>query len=191
MAYTERFEEALVHASRLHGDQIRKGSETPYINHLLAVAAIVGENGGTEDEVIAALLHDAIEDTEETKESLAKRFGGNVAETVDGCSDADVIPKPEWRPRKEIYIAHVRNAPPSVRFVSSADKLHNARAILADYRAVGEDLWSRFRGGREGTLWYYRALVEAHKEAGASPIIEEFERVVTEIESLADASSSR
>ncbi len=188
MAYTERFEAALVHAAKLHKDQTRKGSETPYINHLLAVASIVGENGGTEDEVIAALLHDTIEDTEETKESLAERFGGEVAEIVEGCSDADVAPgevKPEWRGRKEAYVAHVKTAPPSVRFVSSADKLHNARSILADYRAVGEDLWGRFRGGRGGTLWYYRALVEAYKSAGSSAVIEEFERTVEEIEALA------
>lgn len=189
MAYTDRFEEALVHASRLHKEQTRKGSETPYINHLLAVAAIVGENDGTEDEVIAALLHDAIEDTPETKGALAERFGDEVAEIVDGCSDTDIIPKPPWRERKEIYVAHVKSAPPSVRFVSSADKLHNARAILADYRAVGEELWSRFRGGRDGTLWYYRALVEAYKSAGSATVIEEFERTVVEIERLADGGS--
>ncbi len=191
--YGEKFEEALVHAARLHKTQTRKGSETPYINHLLAVAAIVGENGGTEDEVIAALLHDAIEDTDETKESLAERFGGKVAEIVEGCSDADVAPgeeKPEWRDRKEAYVAHVKDAPRSVLVVSSADKLHNARAILADYREVGEDLWSRFRGGRGGTLWYYRALVEAYKVAGASPVIEEFERTVAEIERLAEAANT-
>ncbi|MGH3089913.1 MAG: HD domain-containing protein [Rubrobacteraceae bacterium] len=191
MAYTERFEEALAHAARLHRKQTRKGSETPYINHLLAVAAIVGENGGTEDEVIAALLHDAIEDTGETKESLADRFGADVTEIVEGCSDADAIPKPPWRARKETYIAHVKSASPSVRFVSSADKLHNARAILADYRVAGEELWDRFRGGREGTLWYYRTLVEAYKNAGSTPIIEELDRVVTEIEHLANAAITR
>lgn len=190
MAYTERFEKALVHAARLHKTQTRKGSETPYINHLLAVAAIVGENGGAEDEVIAALLHDAIEDTDETKESLARRFGSNVADIVEGCSDADEIPKPPWKARKEAYIAHIKSAPPSVLIVSSADKLHNARAILADYREVGEGLWGRFRGGRDGTLWYYRALVEAYKEVGASAVIEEFERVVEEIEALADDAES-
>jgi (p)ppGpp synthase/HD superfamily hydrolase len=194
MAYTKRFEEALVHAARLHKNQTRKGSETPYVNHLLAVASIVGENGGTEDEVIAALLHDAIEDTPETKESLAKRFGENVAGIVEGCSDADVAPgeaKPEWSERKEAYIAHVGSAPPSVLAVSSADKLHNARSILADYRAVGEELWSRFRGGREGTLWYYRALAEAYESAGASPVIAEFGRTVDEIERLANGSPTR
>jgi len=185
MAYTERFEEALAHAARLHKTQTRKGSETPYINHLLAVAAIVGENGGTEDEVIAALLHNAIEDTDETKESLSERFGENVAEIVEGCSDADAIPKPPWKVRKETYIAHIKTAPPSALVVSSADKLHNARSILSDYREVGEGLWSRFRGGREGTLWYYRALVEAYESVGSSPVIEEFERVVEEIETLA------
>lgn len=185
--YSERFEKALVFTAKLHRNQTRKGSETPYINHLLAVASIVGENGGTEDEVIAALLHDAIEDTLETKESLAARFGEEVAGIVEGCSDTDVVPKPPWRERKEMYIEHVREASPSVRLVSSADKLHNARSILADYRAVGEDLWDRFRGGRDGTLWYYRALVGAYENAGNTPLVEELDRVVTEIERLANS----
>ena len=187
-AYGARFEEALVYAASLHRDQTRKGSETPYVTHLLAVAAIVGENGGTEDEAVAALLHDAPEDRggRERLEDIRRRFGGAVAEIVDGCTDTYEDPKPAWRPRKEAYVEHVSTAPPSVRLVSAADKLHNARSILADLRAVGEELWTRFTGGREGTLWYYRALVEAYAEAGSDAVVEELDRVVREIEALAE-----
>ncbi|MDP8951361.1 MAG: HD domain-containing protein [Actinomycetota bacterium] len=187
MSYGEKFEEALLYAARLHQDQTRKGSDTPYINHLLAVAAIVGENGGTEDEMVAALLHDGPEDQggEERLEDIRSRFGDEVAEIVDGCTDTYEEPKPAWRPRKEAYVARMASTPASVRLVSSADKLHNARSILADLRAVGEDLWDRFTGGKEGTLWYYRALVEAYAEAGANPVVEELDRVVHEIEVLA------
>jgi (p)ppGpp synthase/HD superfamily hydrolase len=187
LPYGERFEEALLYAARLHRDQTRKGTEVPYVTHLLAVAAIVGENGGTEDEVVAALLHDAPEDRggKDRLEDIRARIGDEVAEIVDGCTDTYEDPKPEWRPRKKTYVAHVAKASPSVRLVSAADKLHNARSILADLRGVGDELWNRFTGGKEGTLWYYRALVEAYVEAGSNPVVEELDRVVREIEVLA------
>jgi (p)ppGpp synthase/HD superfamily hydrolase len=182
--YAERFDRALLYASRLHRDQTRKGTGIPYITHLLAVASIVGENGGTEDEVISALLHDAPEDQggEATLEDIRARFGDEVAEIVDGCTDTYEYPKPPWRERKERYLAHLASAPDSVRLVSSADKLHNARAVLSDYRELGEDLWARFNGGKEGTLWYYRAIVDAVR--GDGPVIEELDRVVTELETV-------
>jgi (p)ppGpp synthase/HD superfamily hydrolase len=187
LAYGEKFEDALVYTTRLHRDQIRKGSEVPYVTHLLAVAAIVGENGGTEDEVVAALLHDTPEDQggKDRLEEIRTRYGDEVAEIVDGCTDTYKDPKPDWLPRKEAYVAHVAEAPPSVRLVSAADKLHNARSILADLRAVGDELWDRFTGGREGTLWYYRALVEAYADTNSNPVVEELDRVVREIEALA------
>ena len=185
MPYGEKFEEALIHAARLHKDQTRKGTTIPYVTHLLAVAAIVGENGGTEDEVVAALLHDAIEDSPETEASLAARFGNSVAEIVAACSDADVMPKPPWKVRKEAYVARAASLPPSVRLVSSADKLHNARSILADLRTEKNALWGRFTGKKEGTLWYYRALIDAYEATGTTPIVEELDRVVGEIEALA------
>ncbi len=187
MPYGERLEEALLYATRLHRDQTRKGTEVPYVTHLLAVAAIVGENGGTEDEVVAALLHDAPEDRggKECLEEIRARFGDDVAEIVDGCTDTYEDPKPEWRPRKEAYVAHVAEASPSVRLVSAADKLHNARSILADLRALGDELWDRFTGGKEGTLWYYRALVEAYTRVGSNPVVKELDWVVREIEALA------
>jgi (p)ppGpp synthase/HD superfamily hydrolase len=187
LSYGEKFEEALLYAARLHREQKRKGTDTPYVTHLLAVAAIVGEDGGTEDEVVAALLHDAPEDQggEERLEDIRARFGDGVAKIVAGCTDTYEEPKPAWRPRKEAYVARMASAPPSVRLVSSADKLHNARSILADLRAVGDDLWHRFTGGKEGTLWYYRALVEAYRAAGTNPTVEELDRVVREIEAVA------
>jgi (p)ppGpp synthase/HD superfamily hydrolase len=184
MPYGEKFDRALLYASRLHRDQRRKGTDIPYITHLLAVASLVGENGGTEDEVIAALLHDGPEDQGglPTLEDIRAHFGDEVAEIVDGCTDTYEDPKPPWRERKERYLAHLGGASDSVRLVSSADKLHNARTVLSDYRRLGEDLWTRFNGNREGTLWYYRAIVDALP--GESPIVEELDRVVTELETL-------
>ncbi|CAA9446540.1 MAG: GTP pyrophosphokinase [uncultured Rubrobacteraceae bacterium] len=188
MPYTERLDDALVYAADLHRDQTRKGTGVPYVTHLLAVAAIAGENGGTEDEVVAALLHDAPEDAggEAQLAKIRARFGDTVAEIVAGCTDTYEDPKPPWRERKEEYIAHLSGAPASVRLVSAADKLHNARSVLADYRAIGEDLWGRFTGGRDGTLWYYRAVADALAKAGGGPVVDEIDRVVTDLERLAD-----
>ena len=184
MPYGRRFEEALEYAARVHRDQTRKGTRIPYVTHLLAVAAIVGENGGTENEVVAALLHDGPEDQggEARLEDIRERFGDEVVGVVAGNTDTFEDPKPPWRERKERYLAHLTNAPRSVRLVSSADKLHNARTVLADYRLLGEDLWSRFNGKKEGTLWYYRGIVSALE--GDGPIVEELDRVVTELERL-------
>ena len=188
MPYTEKFENALVYAAGLHRDQVRKGSRVPYVTHLLAVAAIVGENGGTEDEVIAALLHDAPEDHGGVPrlDEIRARFGDAVADVVAGCTDTYEDPKPPWRRRKEDYLAHLSEAPAPVRLVSAADKLHNARSVLADYRAVGEDLWDRFNGGRDGTLWYYRAVTDALARAGGGAVVEELDQVVNDLERLAN-----
>src|ERR1700736_52963 len=192
MALTAHFEDALVFATQLHAEQTRKGTTTPYIAHLLGVTSIVLEQGGNEDEAIAALLHDAIEDQGGafTREEIRCRFGDTVVAIVDGCTDTEVMPKPPWRGRKEAYIAHLRQASPEVRLVSAADKLHNARTILADYRVLGDTLWQRFTGGKKGTLWYYRSVVNALREVGPAPLIEELDRVVTEVEQLAVENSS-
>jgi (p)ppGpp synthase/HD superfamily hydrolase len=189
---SDRFNEALTYAATLHRMQARKGTQIPYVSHLLGVASLVLEHGGTEDEAIAALLHDAIEDQggPATGEAIRARFGDAVHAIVKGCTDTDATPKPAWKKRKEDYIAHVRHAPASVRLVSTADKLYNARAILADYRTLGEAVWSRFTGGRGGTLWYYRALVGALREGPTDArrrLVEELERVVMELERLANA----
>ncbi len=188
MALTAQFEKALTLATRLHATQTRKGSDIPYIAHLLGVASIALDHGANEDEAIAALLHDAVEDQggEKTLNHIRRRFGSTVANIVWGCSDTDEIPKPPWRKRKEAYIAHIYSASPSIQLVSASDKLHNARAILSDYRWVGDQLWDRFTGGKDGTLWYYRALVEAFRTSGTSPqLVADLDLVVSDIERLA------
>jgi (p)ppGpp synthase/HD superfamily hydrolase len=178
------FSAALAFANDLHHGHVRKGTEIPFVSHLMAVAAIVLEHGGSEDEAIAALLHDAVEDRggAPVLKRIRRRFGDTVADIVQGCSDSEEFPKPPWKERKLRYIEHVRTASPSVRLVSAADKLHNARCILADYRVLGDDLWQRFNAGKEDALWYYRSLVQAFGEAGGGPLIEELDRVVTEFE---------
>jgi (p)ppGpp synthase/HD superfamily hydrolase len=187
MRLSQRFQEAVSYAATLHADQQRKLSGEPYVAHLLAVAALVMEHGGNEDETIAALLHDAVEDQGGmvTLAEIRRRFGSTVAEIVEACSDATMTPKPPWHERKEAYIARLGNASASVRLVSAADKLHNVRSILRDYRRVGELLWRHFRGGREGTLWYYRTVVETLKQIDNNELVQELDRIVTEIEQLA------
>ena len=187
---TPRFTRAVGYAARLHAKQKRKGTERPYIGHLLGVASIVIEHGGDEGAVIAALLHDAVEDQGGLPRlrEIRRKFGARIARIVDGCTDSYTDPKPPWRERKIKYLAHLPNAPADVRLVSAADKLHNAREILADYRQVGEAVWSRFTGGKDGMLWYYRALVEAFRAAGSNALVEELDRVVTELQRLAGMS---
>ncbi|MCV3213115.1 HD domain-containing protein [Plectonema radiosum NIES-515] len=180
---THRFEQALVYANRLHCKQIRKVSNVPYISHLLSVAALVLENGGDEDEAIAALLHDAVEDQggTATREVILDMFGVRVIEIVDGCTDADTIPKPPWQERKQQYIEKLRHASASVRRVALADKLHNARSILSDLSREGEATWEKFKGGKSGTLWYYRTLLEVFLESDAdSWLVKELNRIVSE-----------
>jgi GTP pyrophosphokinase len=186
MKLSERFTDALTFATQLHTNQTRKGGGIPYISHLLGVASIALEYGANEDEAIAALLHDAIEDQggAATREEIRRRFGDVVTEIVDGCTDSDQTPKPPWLQRKEAYIAHIPTASASVRLVSAADKLHNVWSILKDYRLLGDAVWERFQGRKDGTLWYYRSLVKAFHTAGSTPLVEEFERVVDELERL-------
>ena len=183
MSKCNDFESALKYASRLHAKQTRKGSDAPYISHLLAVAAIVLENGGTEKEAIAALLHDAVEDQggQKTLDEIRRRYGKRVARIVDAVSDTDQSPKPPWRKRKEAYIERLQSEPYSVRLVVAADKLHNARDLLSSYRVQGEDLWSHFNGSREGTLWYYRAVVDALIDA-AEPDEDQLRAIIDEID---------
>lgn len=184
-----RFTEALTFATELHATQTRKGTTIPYVAHLLAVCSLALEHGANEDEAIAALLHDAIEDQggAATREEIRRRFGDTVTAIVDGCTDADTIPKPPWKERKQAYLDHLPTASPSVRLVSACDKLHNARSVLNDYRLLGEAVWERFKGGREGSLWYYRALVTTFRQVENTPLINELDRVVSELERLSHA----
>ncbi len=164
----ERFDRALVLASSLHRTQTRKESGTPYVAHLLAVAALAIEHGADEDQAIAALLHDAVEDQGglPTRDRIRAEFGPRVAELVMALTDAVVVPKPPWRQRKEQYLAHLAQAPDEVLLISACDKLHNARSIVEDHAAVGPRLWERFSGGRDGTIWYYQSLVAVFRARG-------------------------
>ena len=201
MKLSPRFEAALVMATQLHAGQMRKGTEEqkrngteiPYVSHLLGVSSLVLEHGGSEDQAIAALLHDAVEDQggKKTLKRIKKHFGPEVADIVDHCTDAYEDPKPEWRQRKETYVDEVPNMPATAALVSCADKLHNARAILSDLREVGDELWGRFTGKKKGTLWYYPALVNAFDdvedfdEVFPNRLKDELRRTVEEIEKLA------
>lgn len=185
---SQKYEEALQYAFELHATQKRKGTEIPYIAHLLGVCALVLEDGGDESEAIAALLHDAVEDQGgmKTLEEIQHRFGDKVAEIVAGCTDAFTTPKPPWRQRKEGYLEHLKEAGPRVRRVSLADKLHNGRSIVMDLRRDGPSTLGRFNGGREGTLWYYKELVSIFRQVESSPMVEELSRVVYLIERLSE-----
>ncbi len=193
MELSDRFSDALAYANRLHREQKRKGTEIPYLAHLLAVASLALEAGADEDEAIGALLHDAVEDQggQPTLAEIRTRFGERVAGIVEGCTDADVIPKPPWRERKERHLEHLKTAAPSVRLVACCDKLHNARAIVAELRVHGVATWERFKGGRDGTLWYYRAFLGLWGEAEKTPLHAELSRVVAEMDALADGPVAR
>ena len=184
MPLSERFSEALVFAVRLHANQARKFSGAPYVSHLLRTAGMALEHGADEDEAIAALLHDAVEDQggEPTRREIDERFGPRVAAIVEGCTDTDQNPKPPWRERKEVFLSRLHHTSASVRLVTACDKLDNARAIVAEYHRRGESIWPQFRGGRDGVLWYYRSLVEILGPTDASPLVSELARVVAELE---------
>jgi len=182
----QRFEDALLFAARKHADQPRKRTSTPYISHLLGVASLVLEAGGDEDLAIAALLHDVVEDCGGAPmlEEVRQHFGERVAHIVDGCTDTDAKPKPPWRARKEGYLKHLQTADADTRLVSAADKLHNVRSILTDYRECGEGIWERFEGKRDGALWYYRALLNEFQRKDSNRLVHEMEREVEELETL-------
>jgi (p)ppGpp synthase/HD superfamily hydrolase len=183
---TDRFDDAFVYAHRIHRNQRRKRTERPYISHLMGVASLVLQYGGDEEQAIAALLHDAVEDcggAPRLKE-IREKFGERVARIVNGCTDSDQMQKPPWRERKQRYVDHVRKEAPDVLLVSAADKLYNVREILMDLREHGLVVWDRFSGGREGSLWYYRALVEAFRGRTAHALVDELERAVSELERL-------
>ena len=187
---TRQFDVALQFASALHHKQARKGTAIPYIAHLMSVCGLVLEVGGNEDQAIAALLHDAVEDQGglPTLDTIRHLFGQRVAEIVESCSDStasDPKKKLPWRKRKKKYLAHLRKANEDTLIVAAADKLHNARAILSDYRALGnrrEELWRRFNAPKKDQLWYYDALVKTLRETRApKALVTELERVVSKL----------
>jgi len=188
---TDRFDRALLYATHVHGGQVRKGTSTPYVAHLLAVSATVLEYGGDEDLAIAALLHDSVEDQggKARLEDVRNRFGNRVARVVASCSDslADKAKgerKADWQKRKEVYLTHIDTAEDDVLRVSLADKVHNARAILRDLRKpdVGESIWSRFSQPREKTLWYYRSLADKFRKRWPGQLADELLEIVDALE---------
>lgn len=182
-----RFEDALVYGAELHRAQLRKGGLIPYVGHLLIVAGTVIEWGGDEDQAIAAILHDAVEDqgrSGETAAEIHRRFDGRVAEFVKGLSDTDETPKPPWKQRKKTYMDKLRNEPIEVVLISAADKLHNSRAILADFIEEGEGLWQRFTIKDQGglpQLWYYRELLKIYEERLPLRVTRDLRAVVEEL----------
>jgi (p)ppGpp synthase/HD superfamily hydrolase len=187
---SERFDDALTYASRLHRTQTRKGGEIPYVGHLLSVASLVIEGGGTETQAIAGLLHDAVEDQggAPVLAEIREKFGDDVATIVAECSDTDVVPKPPWKKRKQDYIDHLGDASEATILVSLADKLDNARAILRDYRTDGDDLWQRFSiHDPQQHLWYYRSLLAVYQVRNSTWLVAELERVLGELEALVTA----
>jgi (p)ppGpp synthase/HD superfamily hydrolase len=192
--YSLRFLAALEVVAVMFATTRRKKTRIPYVAHLLGVCAIVLEHGGTEDEAIAALLHDTLEDITPTKQArrTVRAFGDDVYGIVVGCTDGTPNKKGKkapWRERKEAYVAALEHEPSPVLLVSAADKLHNARAIVADLRTIGEKVWKRFNAPKDDILWYYGALVDAFRAnpAHSVTLVEELERVAAEMRRLADA----
>lgn len=188
---TPRYLAGVAYASELHHGHVRKGSGVPYLSHLLSVSALVLENGGDEDQAIAGLLHDGPEDCggEPVLVEIERRFGPRVAAIVQACTDTVLEPKPPWRDRKEEYLAGVPAKPTDALVVILSDKLHNARSIVRDHEQLGSALWSRFRGGRDGTAWYYRALLvslAARPDAHRS-LVAELTSVVDDLVGRAEA----
>jgi (p)ppGpp synthase/HD superfamily hydrolase len=179
-----RLQRAFRYAAEKHAGQTRKQSAVPYLSHLMAVASLVLEAGGDEDMAIAALLHDVVEDCGGMPRlrEVRKQFGTRVAKIVEGCTDSFGDPKPEWMERKKGYLREVKRADAETRLVSAADKLHNVRTILTDYRQDGESIWKRFSGKKEGTLWYYRALSDEYQRRNPNRIARELEIAVAELE---------
>ncbi len=198
---TGKFTSAIEYARHLHIER-RKGSGVPYMAHLLGVAALVmGETGHepfpvTEDMVVAALLHDAVEDHGGTPRlrDIEANFGANVARMVAGLSDTfseDSSNKESWLERKQGYLERLKDEPADVRLISAADKLYNARAVLEDYRVIGPAVWKRFKRGRGDQLRYFDELVKVYRSFGGSRIVDELERVVAELWRVSDGETSK
>jgi (p)ppGpp synthase/HD superfamily hydrolase len=185
---TASFQDALVYAAQVHDGHARKGpAQIPYLAHLMSVAALVLENGGDQEQAIAALLHDAIEDQGDRTSlaELRERFGDRVARIVEACSDTDQHPKPPWLGRKQAYIERMQDEPEDVLLVALADKVHNARATVADLRAHGDATWRKFGGTADQQLWYYRSLSELFSRRIPGPLSDELARLVEEMAILA------
>lgn len=187
MSYSERFDRALVLASQIHREQKRKVTDVPYVTHLLGVASLVGAHGGTEDQVIAALLHDAIEDCigqiPEIRTILKEEFGETVLQMVEACTDCDTVPKRPWRERKEHYLERLRQKDPNApsMLVALADKVYNAQSLTTELHVVGDEIWESFSAPREETIWYYTSLAIVFNERMPGPLTDELTKRVHEL----------
>jgi (p)ppGpp synthase/HD superfamily hydrolase len=194
---TTRFTDALALAANIHRGQARKGTQVPYMAHILGVAAIALEHGANEEEAIAAILHDGIEDAPKrlgasgVRGAIEERFGAEVLKIVEGRTDSDAQPKPPWNRRKEQYVRRIAQEDASTLLVSASDKLHNARAILSDFRIDGIRVFDRFdkEAGMGGTIGYYRGLVIAFRaqnkrleDPRLPRLLNELDRTVTALE---------
>jgi (p)ppGpp synthase/HD superfamily hydrolase len=188
---TNKFRKALGYASRFHSGKLRKKTRIPDIGHVLGVTAIALEYGASETEAIAALLHDTAEDAGGKKRlrDIRRRFGSAVAKIVDGCTDTYAIPKPPWLQRKKTYVRHVAEASESTQLVSASDKLQNVRSLLRNHREEGDLVWERYSCGKDGALWYYRALANAFNGERIKSLLTELDRAVSELEALANGGS--
>ncbi|MCP5279458.1 MAG: AAA family ATPase [Thiobacillus sp.] len=185
-----RFRRAVTAALNFHREQTRKGGTIPYISHVLAVTAIVQEYGGNEDEAIAALLHDAVDNGDgwAALDEISTKFSPRIADIVLSCTDTLERPKPPWQERKKAFVSSLPRVSDSARLVIAADKLHNARCILAELRKDGDEVWDRFSGKKDGTLWYYRSIANVLRETGPHLLAAELDRVVGELEQAATES---
>lgn len=185
--YSPRLDRALAHVAETFRYQVRKGSDIPYLTHLLQVMVTVGEHGGTEEQMIAGLLHDSLEDIEGASvEQVEARFGAPVAEMVLALSDStSPVSKAPWKERKQAYLDRLAGEPAAIKLVCAADKLHNARSIVRDLGLVGDAVWDRFSATCEETLWYYRTLVTALRTGWSHPLLDEVERAVDELHVVA------
>lgn len=184
--YSERVDAALGFVAAAFRHRARKGSNVPYLSHLLAVAALVAEHGGDEDQIVAALLHDYLEDIPGSSEGEVEQlFGARVARLVVALSDALEHPKPPWQERKQRYLDKLAHEPAELKLISAADKLHNARSLIRDHAQVGDALWQRFSASREQTLWYYRSVAQALGRNWSHPLLSELERCVDELLAVA------
>jgi (p)ppGpp synthase/HD superfamily hydrolase len=178
---TRRLADALDFAVRAHGDQVRKGTKIPYVSHLLGVAGLVFEGGGDEELAIAGLLHDVLEDTSASEEQLEETFGPRIARIVEACSDTQAKPKPPALERKKLYLGHLEQTDADTLLVSLADKLHNARTLLLDFRTGGAAVFQRFNLSREETLWYYGELANVYARRRPRALADELKRVVADL----------
>jgi (p)ppGpp synthase/HD superfamily hydrolase len=181
---TKKLSQAFGYAHEVHAQQVKTGTSVPYLGHLMGVSSIVLDDGGSEDEAVAALLHDAAEDHggRERLDDIRSRFGDAVARIVEDCTDSWDTPKPPWLVRKQTYIQHARTLPLGSLRVSAADKVHNTYSILRGLRNTGEKVWERYEVGADDVLSYYESLARAYREAGGGRLVEELERIVRGIQ---------